>query len=162
MKQFKFLFCSLLMLSFCMARLQAQDAIATSGGIASGTDGSASYTVGQMLYTTNTGTSGSVAQGVQQPYEISIISGIKEAIGITMECSVYPNPTKDFLTLKVENYKLETLSYQLYDVTGKLIENKIIEGNLTNIAMSSLNASLYFLKVLQGRTEVKTFKIVKN
>ena len=49
--------------SFCA---NAQDAIPATGGDATGSGGSASYTVGQIGYTTNTGTNGSVAEGVQQ------------------------------------------------------------------------------------------------
>ncbi|MGD0341661.1 MAG: hypothetical protein ABSA76_08155, partial [Bacteroidales bacterium] len=59
--------------------IHAQSTITTSGGNASGSGGSASYTIGQVVYSTITGTNGSSAQGVQQPYEISIITGIAEA-----------------------------------------------------------------------------------
>jgi hypothetical protein len=99
-----------------------QNAIPASGGNASGSGGSASYSVGQVVYTTNVGTTGSVAQGVQQPYEISIVIGLEEAKEINLMVSAYPNPTKEFLNLKVENYNFEKLSYQLFDIQGKLIE----------------------------------------
>ena len=81
---------------------QAQETVPATGGNASGSGGSASYSIGQMVYTTNTGTNGSVAQGVQQPYEISVITGIEEAKGISLNCSAYPNPTIEFITLKVD------------------------------------------------------------
>lgn len=153
---------ALLLFVIGITSLQAQEAIPATGGNASGAGGSASYTVGQVVYTTNTGTNGSVAQGVQQPFEISVVNGIKEAKGIILECSAYPNPTKGVLTLKVENYDIKDLTYQLFDITGKLIENKIVQGSLTNITMNNLPASTYLLKIMQGSTEVKTFKIIKN
>jgi hypothetical protein len=43
-----------------------------AGGEATGSGGSVSYSVGQVVYTTNTGINGSVAQGVQQPYEFQM------------------------------------------------------------------------------------------
>lgn len=49
--------------------LYAQTSILASGGDNSGSGGSVSYSVGQVFYTTNTGTSGSVEQGVQHPFE---------------------------------------------------------------------------------------------
>lgn len=49
----------------------AQQANASSGAVASGSGGSVSYSVGQLVIKTETGSAGSVAQGVQQPYEIS-------------------------------------------------------------------------------------------
>ncbi len=144
---------------------QAQETVPATGGNASGSGGSASYSIGQMVYTTNTGTNGSVAQGVQQPYEISVITGIEEAKGISLNCSAYPNPTIEFITLKVDasaTLSIQLLSYQLYDISGKLLENKKIEGNETSIVMSNLVPASYFVKVIQGNKEVKTFKIIKN
>ena len=68
-----------------LTSLQAQEAIPATGGEASGSGGSASYTVGQVVYTTNVGTNGnSVAEGVQQPYEISVVTGIPEAKDISL------------------------------------------------------------------------------
>ncbi len=142
--------------------LQAQESVNTTGSNASGSGGSVSYTVGQVVYTTNTGTNGSVAQGVQQPYEISVVTAIEEAKGINLSVSAYPNPTTDFLNLKVENYDNTNLSYQLFDMNGKLLETKKIEGNQTSIVMSNLVPATYFVKVTESNKEVKTFKIIKN
>ena len=93
--------------------VQAQKAIPASGGNATGTNGSVSYTVGQVLYTTNIGTNGSVAEGVQQPYEISVVVGIEQAKDINLICTVYPNPATDLLTLEVEIAANENLFFQL-------------------------------------------------
>jgi len=158
--------------------VRAQNSIPASGGNASGSGGTASYTVGQVVYTTNTGTTGSVAQGVQQPFEISVITAIEQAEYITLVCSVYPNPATDFLTLKVENYDNESLSYQLYDINGIMLENKKVTGNEIIILMGDLSPSVYFLKVIDNQKEihhvksnkvgakqfnvVKTFKIIKT
>ena len=61
----------------CSVGLHAQETVPATGGDATRAGGSSSYTLGQVVYTTNTGTNGSVAQGVQQPYEISISVGIE-------------------------------------------------------------------------------------
>jgi hypothetical protein len=151
-----------ILLCISLSGLKAQEAISASGGSTSGTGGSASYSAGQLVYTANTGTNGSVAQGVQQPYEISVVSRIEEFKGISLQCFAYPNPAKDFLTLKVECYEIKDLFYQLFDIKGKLLEIKRIEGFETSISMQSLVPSTYFLKVIQADKEVKTFKIVKN
>lgn len=152
-------------LIFSLTAIHAQQAIPASGGNASGTGGSSSYTVGQTVYTTNTGTNGSVAQGVQQPFEISVVTGIDEAKGINLTFSAYPNPTTDILKLTVESsdsYSLSTLTISLYDINGNLIENKGLESNETQIDMSKLTAATYFLNVLNDNKLVKTFQIVKR
>ncbi len=152
----------LLTFTFSLSTVSAQESVNATGGNASGSGGSASYSIGQVVYTTNTGTSGSVAQGVQQPYEISVVTGLEEAKGINLSVSAYPNPTTDFLELKVESEKLKDLSYQLYDMNGKLLQSEKITGNQTSIVMSNLVPATYFVKVIQGNKEVKTFKIIKN
>ena len=162
MKVIKIIIIAMLQWGFGIQELQAQEATSATGGNASGGNGSVSYTVGQVVYTTNTNTAGTVSQGVQQPYEIFIITSIEEAKGITLQCSAYPNPTSDFLTLKVENVELSTFIFQLYDVSGKLLENKKIESNETSIFMKNLVPSNYFLKILENNKELKTFKIIKN
>jgi len=153
---------AVLLLGLGLTGLQAQTSINATGGNASGSGGSASYSVGQVVYTTNTGTNGSVAQGVQQPFEISVVTAIEEAKGINLSVSAYPNPTTDYLTLEVKEYELSNLHFQLYDMSGKLLQNEKITGNQTSIVMSNLVPATYFVKVIQDNKEVKTFKIIKN
>ena len=141
---------------------QAQNTIPASGGNASGGGGTISYSIGQVVYTTNTGTNGSATQGVQQPFEISVVTGIEEAKDISLEFSVYPNPATEFIRLKIKNYVIENLRYQLFDIYGNLLQNNKIEGNETNISMQSFFPATYILKVIQGNKEIKTFKIIKN
>lgn len=154
--------CTLLLLGLGLTGLQAQEGINTTGGDALGSGGSATYSVGQVVYTTNTGTNGSVAHGVQQPYEISIITGIEEANGINLTVTVYPNPTIDYLTLDVKDFQLSTLSFQLYDISGKLLQSKKINDSQTSIVMRNFAPAIYFVKVMDGNKEVKTFKVIKN
>ena len=54
--------------------LSAQENTVASGGKATGSGGTVSYSVGQVVYTTNAGTNGSLSQGVQQPYVVSTLS----------------------------------------------------------------------------------------
>ena len=140
---------------------QAQQATTATGGNASGSGGSVAYSVGQIVYTTNTGTTGSVAQGVQQAYEISIVLGIEDN-SINLELIAYPNPTTNFLTLNVGKAALSTLNFQLYDISGKLIESRKIISSTETIGMENLPSATYFLKVVNNNQEVKTFKIIKN
>lgn len=164
MKHLHLILSAIFLFGFVLTGLQAQDiheTIPTTGGNASGTGGSASYSVGQVVYTTNTGTNGTVAQGVQQPFEISIVTELEEAKGIDLSITAYPNPTTDYLTLEVKDFELSTLHFQLYDMSGKLLQNEKITGNQTNIVMSNLVPATYFVKVTDEKKELKTFKIVK-
>jgi hypothetical protein len=144
--------------------LHAQESPTATGGDATGTGGTSSYSVGQVVYTTATGTNGSVAQGVQQPYEISIITGVKETT-INLEMNVYPNPTTNFLSLKVDastSLSNQQLSYQLIDLQGKVITNKKVTATNSTINVESLPKAIYFLNVTKDNQVVKTFKVIKN
>ena len=139
--------------------LYAQESPIATGGEATGTGGTASYSVGQIVYTTATGSNGSVAQGVQQPYEIQVVTGVNET-SINLEMSVYPNPTTNYLTLITESNK--NLSFQLIDLQGKVIESKNVVNNSTNISLEGQPAATYFLNVTKNNQIVKTFKVIKN
>jgi hypothetical protein len=158
----KKVFVSLILLSgLVQTGLQAQNATTTTGGNARGAGGTVSYSVGQTFYTTHNGTTGTVAQGVQQPYEISVISGINDG-AITLDCTVYPNPTTDYLRLKIADNATLNLTYQIFDINGKQLLNKKVEGSETTISMQGLVPGSYFLKVTDNKQEIKTFKIIKN
>ena len=140
----------------------AQSAITVTGGNATGAGGSVSYSVGQIVYTTNTGTNGSAAQGVQQPYEISVVTAIENTEGITLEYKVYPNPTRGLITLTIEPFDNENLRFRLYDLNSILLQDKKIESEKTEISMENFSSAVYFLKVIKDNQEVKVFKIIKK
>lgn len=139
---------------------KAQNFIPASGGDATGTGGTMSYTVGQVFYNTISGT-GTITQGVQQT-GISVVTGIEEASGIILEASVYPNPATDFVILKVENYETDNLSYKLYDMNGTLFQSVKVKGNETQIQMGNIRPGTYLLKIADNNKEIKTFKIIKK
>ena len=141
--------------------VQAQETTNTIGGNATGTGGTVAYSVGQVVYTTSTGSTGSVAQGVQQAYEISTV-GIKQT-ELNISLSVFPNPTAENLTLQISDYNNEKLSYQLFDMQGKQISNVQIVAQQTLINMNSLPTATYFINVVnQKNKKVQSFKIIKT
>jgi len=152
----------LLLLCFGLSAADAQVALIAAGGDASGTEGTVAYSIGQVVYTTYTGTNISVAQGVQQAIEISVIEGLLEVKGINIKISAYPNPTTEFLNLKVENCENINLSYQLFDMNGKLLETNKLKGDQTIIGMSNLASATYFVRIIQDNQKIKIFKIIKT
>ncbi|MDP4826067.1 MAG: T9SS type A sorting domain-containing protein [Flavobacteriales bacterium] len=140
---------------------EAQESVNSAGSDATGIGGSAAYSIGQVIYTTNFGTSGSVAQGVQHPYEIFTI-GISELdFGISL--SAFPNPTMNNLTLQLSELTSENMVYQLFDMQGKLIHEQQIVALQTQIDMSQLLMATYFLHVFnQDKTKSQSFKIIKT
>ena len=150
-------------LIFEISNLKAQETVITTGGNITGSGGSISYSIGQVLYCTNEGVNGDyVIEGVQQAYEISVVTGILEAKNINLVMSVYPNPTIDYLTVKVENYETKNLRYVLVDINGKVIQTIIATGQKTKIETNNLLPENYFVKVLDNQNEIKIFKFIKT
>ena len=161
MKHIKCFLCFLLLCGFCLT-IKAQSIIPATGGNASGRGGSVSYTVGQITDQTISGTSGIVNQGVQQPYEISVVTAVKNTEEITLKCLVYPNPTKGMTKLVLESPDFENLKFHLFDINGVLLQDKKVESRETEVSLENLSSSVYLLKVLKNNIEIKVFKIVKK
>jgi len=139
---------------------QAQQVTTATGGDASGSGGTVAYSVGQVVYTTNTDVSGTVSQGVQQPYEIFTV-GIKET-ELNILLSVFPNPTAYNLTLQISDYNNEKLSYQLFDMQGKLLNNGQVIAQQVQINTANLPPATYFINVVnQENKKIQSFKIIK-
>ena len=95
--QFCFLF-------LCISiNIQAQENINSAGGNSSNNSGNVSYSIGQIVSTTITNTSGSINQGVQQPYEILTL-GHKETES-NISVILFPNPTINNLTIEISDYE---------------------------------------------------------
>jgi hypothetical protein len=156
--------CFLVML-FCSGLctvLQGQEVISATGGNTVGSGGSVSYTVGQITYGTISGANGKVTQGVQQPFEITGVTSIRNTEEITLKCLVYPNPTSGKAKLVFESPDFENLRIRLFDINGLLLQDKKVENRETEISLENLSSSVYFIKVILNNKEVKVFKIVKN
>ncbi len=145
---------------FIASHLNAQEALVAAGGDLTGSNGSVNFTVGQVIYTTNTGTNGYVVQGVQQAYEIQTLGA--NDFNINLLLTVYPNPTVDLLTLDIKNYNLDGVKYQLFDINGRLVLSGKVVQDRTNIQLENFPAAVYLLKVLNDNKELKTFKIIKK
>jgi hypothetical protein len=139
----------------------AQQGIHSSGGNASGTGGSVSYSMGQVFYTQQTGSNGSLNQGVQQPYEL-VVTEVKNPVSALIKCEVFPNPTVKELNLRISGEKLEKGNWKLIDLRGVTL----LQGELSNaetlIPMANQPMAAYTLQVLSEEKLVKTFKVIKQ
>lgn len=153
----------LLYIATALPELKAQHSINASGGEISGTGGSTSYSIGQVFNQTYKSTSGSAATGIQQPYEIFVINNIENHLNITLNCSVFPNPTSDAIVLDFKDFD-ETMDwmYTLFNTNGAALEKQLIINSSTSINLSNLPPSVYFLKLTSNNIEIRTFKIIKN
>jgi len=67
----------------------------------------------QVFYRAIPRENGFVIQGVQQPYEISTVTGIVEAVGIELIVSAFSNGVTDHLIMRLDQNYPEGIMYQL-------------------------------------------------
>lgn len=115
--------------------LYCQELIGSSGG--------ESFSIGEVVTTTISGSSIKVTQGFQQPSFSGIGTIHKELVNV----KVYPNPTHDKVRVLFDQF--DNLDFTLKNSAGKLILSGSISNEL-EISLESLSAGQYFLTLRNG------------
>ena len=139
----------IVMLLVCLlwaGRAQAQESANTTGGDATGLGGTVAYSIGQVVYTTQNSSTGSVAQGVQHAYDVYALGMEHNELNVAMD--VYPNPTSDNIILQIPDFNNQQLWYRLLDAQGKIIVREKIITQQSAINMYNLSSATYFLQVV--------------
>ena len=140
---------------------QAQESVNSIGGVITGSGGAVSFSVGQMVYTTDSKEAGSVVQGIQRPYKITT-TDIKK-LDNNISFKAYPNPSSEDLFLEMNAFRKEKLVYQLYDIQGKLIMTNPIEIPKTQINMRDLAVGSYVIHIYDSKNQaIQTIQIIKE
>ena len=142
-------------------RAQAQESANTTGGDATGLGGTVAYSIGQVVYTTQNSSTGSVAQGVQHAYDVYALGMEHNELNVAMD--VYPNPTSDNIILQIPDFNNQQLWYRLLDAQGKIIVREKIITQQSAINMYNLSSATYFLQVVnQDNKQAQSFSIIKK
>lgn len=131
----------------------------SAGGDAEGSNGSVSYSIGQIFYISAEGENGNINQGVQQPYDAEIITGIEHE---QIRAIIYPNPTLGQIQLQFDTDSYSNCKAELIDGAGKLVG---VQTNLSSNNIFSLEMApngIYTLTVYRNEKLIKSFRIVKN
>jgi hypothetical protein len=140
--------------------LLAQQVISTAGNTLGNENGSISYTIGEGVAQTLSKGDKTITQGFQQAnISVSMLSELKD---LDFSISVFPNPTSDVLTLKVNKEDVTGFQYLIFDINGKLLSQKNLESPETSVPVNQLANGIYILKVQSGLKELKIFKIIKQ
>ena len=124
--------------------------------------GSISFSVGQISTEYATASVGNVSQGVQVVYDVLTV-GIDNYPSITLNMTVFPNPTVSGVMLNIEDMNsVSSCRAQLYDAEGKLLQNIQITDGQTYIQMQDYVSGIYYLNVSQNKNILKNFKIIKK
>jgi hypothetical protein len=139
---------------------QVQSVTAASGGDLTGQNINVSFTIGESVIPTLKKPDMMVTQGFHQSKLSVTATGVLKELALNVEA--YPNPVADEIKLVMDKKLLPGTSYSLIDMQGGLIAQDKPEGLVTKISFRSLVPAVYFLKVNQWGTTIKTFKIIKE
>jgi hypothetical protein len=146
---------------FAIGSLEAQQVISSAGASATGTGVQLSWTIGEPVIETFTGTSAILTQGFHQSR--LTVTAIDPTLFPELDLSVYPNPVSTSLRLVISGDKLQNLTYRLYNIEGKAIIDKDIENSPELIKMELFSSGTYILKVFRDENiPLKTFKVIKD
>jgi hypothetical protein len=158
--------CFLIIICCCSLCL-AQQVVSTSGGHSENSSAKISWTIGEPVISTLSNGSYILTQGIHQSK--LLIDAVEELIISGLEISAFPNPVNEVINLKViylttdrPDMLRKKISFQLFDMNGKVLIKKQIESTETVIQMNGYAPSSYFLKVMLDKKLVKTFKIIKQ
>jgi len=155
----KLLFALIVSLGCLGMMAQSHQVFATSGASFKQSSGYISYTIGEILTTTLSGTGNIVTQGFQQT---GLPKSGPSSVGTMPDfhMSVYPNPVQDLLVMEVE--LLQNMQYTLHDVTGVLVDRGLVLKERTEIDFRNLSPAIYVLRVFDNNQQIRIFQIVKH
>ena len=79
----------------------------------------------------------------------------ERSIDTLQEFTVFPNPSQSLFTIKSDGL-IESVSYQVIDMTGKVLQQGELNDNQTTLDLSSVQSGLYFLNA--GNTTLRLIK----
>lgn len=147
-----------------LAQSISRESISVAGSFTETLDYHLSFTVGETIGNTTRNSGLILTQGFEQG-KIHIVLGYEDE-SIDLELVAYPNPTRDMVTLAVENYAGSKLRYTVYSLQGvPLLANRQVELGFTKraqIDFTTLPVGLYQLVITtEDEKLVKTLKIYK-
>ena len=153
MKKYTFV----LFLLFATLFVKAQEVISSQGDTYTNVSGNIDFTIGEVITFTGSNVENQLTQGFHQT-NWSFVS-IKDHVP-SFNALIFPNPTEDFLNIKVSLY--EDVSYVLYDEMGKFILQGRLLSEQTALEVSLLATGRYSLVLSNSKENLKTFNIIKT
>jgi len=138
--------------------LNAQEVISTQGDSYTNGGNTIDFTIGEPVIETVSDGTNDLTQGFHQTL-LTIVS--VEDLDINFSVNIFPNPTAEFVNIKMEQYN--GIAIRLFDVTGKqLLETNLVE-NTTKISVTDFPKGTYLLTLInKEKNKIKTYKIIKN
>lgn len=140
----------------------AQEVIATAGAEAESSSGSMSYTVGEMVVTSEVTSEGALTQGYQQGH---LVPTAIDEIPDELELSLYPNPAADYIIIESKSLT-DFEQITMYDMSGRLIwsqdGNSSVDNKIT-VDFTGHAAGNYIIRLADSdKDQSFSYSVVKS
>lgn len=76
--------------------------------------------------------------------------------------SVYPNPTTDYLNIKIDANNSSNWDVKVLDMNGRIVRNTTFSENAYNMNISEFATGIYTLKLVSDKGEIQNIRIIKK
>jgi hypothetical protein len=82
------------------------------------------------------------------------ITNVSKKVKVSKNIVVYPNPSDNNITIVIENYKDELLTAIITNSSGRIIDKKLINTDVTTMNTSNMIKGIYILSIEDKRGNV--------
>ena len=162
MKKLTLILCSIVIFGFAYSQTKTLEVNPAAGDEFTADGVTLSWTIGEGVIETFSNNEMVLTQGFQQPtLKVTLID---ESNDSDFHFDVFPNPTRDILTISFISETEINCSMQLLDMSGKVLYSKKLKGkDLTeNIDLTKYSSNIYILRVIDTSGEfMRTYKVQK-
>lgn len=117
-----------------------------------------SYAIGAPLTGKVTGSAHSIKD---YPFEVSVLNGnTNRSIDLTLALNT--NQKSGEIILRIAKEAGDELCVRVYNYIGQVLIYGMVESGETHIAFADYTDGPYYVRIYDGRSEVKAFKIAKK
>lgn len=156
---------SMFFVSLGFAQSISPQSVNSSGKNMSQSNGSLSFTVGELVVLAFEDNDGNTLGGGFTSAATITTVGIQEADANILDVKIYPNPTTELLSIKINHTTLDFLNVLIVDVAGKEIYNEKYTGisNTIGINTASYATGTYMLYIKDQENNAQSvYKIIKQ
>jgi len=144
--------------TFCCISAQQLELMSAAGASGESSNALLSWSVGECVSETFSQSSVKLTQGLLQA-NLGVVA-FSNQLTSDLKISLYPNPSITHVILEASEFS--GLTYELYSVSGSILDRKEVVSDKTQISFERLPAATYYIKVIDGVSSYMTYKIVKQ
>jgi hypothetical protein len=87
-------------------------------------------------------------------------TGVEENVSVKTCISLFPNPAKGFVTIKSDEPSVTLKHMEIYDVMGRKVMSKVLDGQSKEFSIDKLHAGVYHVRVQTDNGHYTNIKLV--